>query len=446
MSTAQTELAPAGGPLVFPAAGPAISPVAVPAAHSAIPVPTRAEWNAAGLSLMIHLLLLLALAAWLIPVQTDHNGTSIDGGIGMEDGDGELVDSVTIGTPDPGKGTDIEKTATTTVDAVPAVEGALAGSSGSGTGAGRFDAVASLGAGGGGSGKGVGFFGTRARADTVVFVVDMSGSMNDGRRFDRAVDELIRSLNALVPTQKFFIFFYNGVTYPMFDQRSAKLMAATPGNSGQGHQVDQDAGAQRRYGPGGGDRAGAQAEAAGHLFPDRWRNPGDDPRHGQEIQPRAQERDPHDRIRHRRRGGRCSGESRRTTGANTASFPDELPLFRPGEARARMEGTWALESLVGQVIVLDLASPYVIMGTYRGVDGPHYIVENADVHDLRDTTTTRDLYVLDAKRHGVNCNRRHVLRALRRSRRPLALGGRDRVTVPAGGRKSGCRCPKHGNW
>lgn len=68
-----------------------------------------------------------------------------------------------------------------------------------------------------------------------------------------------------------------------------------------------------------------------------------------------------------------------------------------------------MESLVGQVIVLDLASPYVIMGTYRGVDGPHYIVENADVHDLRDTTTTRDLYVLDAKRHGVNCNRRHVL-------------------------------------
>jgi hypothetical protein len=231
MSTAQTELAPAGGSPVFPVAGPAISTVAVPAsAHSPIPVPTRAEWNAAGLSLMIHLLLLLVLAALLIPVQTVHNGTSLDGGIGMEEGDGELVDSVTIGTPDPGKGTDIEKTATTTVDAVPAVEGALAGSSGSGTGAGHFDAVAALGAGGGGSGKGVGFFGTRARADTVVFVVDMSGSMNDGRRFDRAVDELIRSLNALVPTQRFFVFFYNGVTYPMLDQRSAKLTAATPGN------------------------------------------------------------------------------------------------------------------------------------------------------------------------------------------------------------------------
>ena len=96
--------------------------------------------------------------------------------------------------------------------------------------AGHFDAVAALGAGGGGTGKGVGFFGTRARADTVVFVVDMSGSMNDGRRFDRAVEELIRSLNALVPAQRFFVFFYNGVTYPMLDMRTAKLMPANPGN------------------------------------------------------------------------------------------------------------------------------------------------------------------------------------------------------------------------
>jgi hypothetical protein len=73
-----------------------------------------------------------------------------------------------------------------------------------------------------------------------------------------------------------------------------------------------------------------------------------------------------------------------------------------------MEGASELESLVGQVIVLDLESRFVIMGTYRGNHGPYYIVENADVHDLRDTTTTRDLYVLDAKRHGVNCNRRRV--------------------------------------
>ena len=141
--------------------------------------------------------------------------------------------------------------------------------------------------------------------------------------------------------------------------------------------------------------------------------PADDPRHGQEIQPRAQDRDPHDRIRHRRRGGDAPGNRQGQPGQIPVSFPDETAAFSD-RGRAWMRGASALESLIGQVVVLDLESPYVIMGTYRGTEGPYYIVENADMHDLRDTTTTRDLYVLDAKRHGVNCNRRRVLRAAAR--------------------------------
>jgi hypothetical protein len=74
------------------------------------------------------------------------------------------------------------------------------------------------------------FFGLQQRADTVVFVVDMSASMYDGPRFDRAVAEIIRSLNALAPNQKFFVFFFNAVTYPMLDMRSADLTPATPDN------------------------------------------------------------------------------------------------------------------------------------------------------------------------------------------------------------------------
>jgi hypothetical protein len=73
-----------------------------------------------------------------------------------------------------------------------------------------------------------------------------------------------------------------------------------------------------------------------------------------------------------------------------------------------MNGSSAFEALVGQVVVLDLTSPFVIVGKLRGVEGPYYIVEEADLHDLRDTATTRDIYVLDAKRHGVNSNRKRV--------------------------------------
>ncbi len=73
-----------------------------------------------------------------------------------------------------------------------------------------------------------------------------------------------------------------------------------------------------------------------------------------------------------------------------------------------MNGSSAFETLLGQVVVIDLTSRFVVVGKLRGVEGPYYIVEEADLHDLRDTTTTRDIYVLDAKRHGVNSNRKRV--------------------------------------
>ncbi|MBW3541889.1 MAG: hypothetical protein KY476_16595 [Planctomycetes bacterium] len=66
------------------------------------------------------------------------------------------------------------------------------------------------------------------------------------------------------------------------------------------------------------------------------------------------------------------------------------------------------ETLLGRVVVLDLNAPYVIVGTLRGGDHRYLILQDADVHDLRDTTSTRELYVLDARRHGVSTNRREV--------------------------------------
>jgi hypothetical protein len=73
-----------------------------------------------------------------------------------------------------------------------------------------------------------------------------------------------------------------------------------------------------------------------------------------------------------------------------------------------MDSESSLQGLEGHQIVLDLASQYVVLGTFRGRDTHHYVIEDADVHDLRDTTTSRELYVLDAKRHGINANRKRV--------------------------------------
>ena len=68
-----------------------------------------------------------------------------------------------------------------------------------------------------------------------------------------------------------------------------------------------------------------------------------------------------------------------------------------------------LEQLLGREIVLDLASPYVVLGTLAGWDVHYLMLENADIHDLRDTTTTREMYVVKARRHGINANRQRML-------------------------------------
>lgn len=59
----------------------------------------------------------------------------------------------------------------------------------------------------GSSGAG-GFFGLRATGSHIGYVVDISGSMS-GARLDRAKKELLKSINELVGTQKFSVFFFS---------------------------------------------------------------------------------------------------------------------------------------------------------------------------------------------------------------------------------------------
>ena len=68
-----------------------------------------------------------------------------------------------------------------------------------------------------------------------------------------------------------------------------------------------------------------------------------------------------------------------------------------------------LQSFYEQDVVLDLRSQYVILGKIIGEDHRYLILEDADVHDLRDTKTTRELYVVESQRHGVRPNRKRVL-------------------------------------
>jgi hypothetical protein len=68
-----------------------------------------------------------------------------------------------------------------------------------------------------------------------------------------------------------------------------------------------------------------------------------------------------------------------------------------------------IAKLMNRQVVLDVSSPFVYAGTLVEEDDRYFVLEEADVHDLRDTTTTRELYVVEIKRHGISSNRRRVL-------------------------------------
>jgi len=75
------------------------------------------------------------------------------------------------------------------------------------------------------------YFGTVARGDRFVYVLDHSGSMS-GERFQRAAAELLRSLDQLDPDQLFYVVLFSHVMRRMFDDadKEPHMLPATPGN------------------------------------------------------------------------------------------------------------------------------------------------------------------------------------------------------------------------
>jgi hypothetical protein len=67
-----------------------------------------------------------------------------------------------------------------------------------------------------------------------------------------------------------------------------------------------------------------------------------------------------------------------------------------------------LERYLGVEIVLDTGEPYVYLGRLVEYDTLYLLLEDADVHDLRDSKSTRELYVVESRKHGIRANRKRV--------------------------------------
>jgi len=68
-----------------------------------------------------------------------------------------------------------------------------------------------------------------------------------------------------------------------------------------------------------------------------------------------------------------------------------------------------IEAWIGQEVVVDLSSPYVCLGVLTRFDDAHLELTEADIHDLRDTRTTRENYVVASLHTGIKRNRKCVL-------------------------------------
>lgn len=68
-----------------------------------------------------------------------------------------------------------------------------------------------------------------------------------------------------------------------------------------------------------------------------------------------------------------------------------------------------LEEFLNQRVVIDLRGEYVCLGTLHRFDEHFLELRNADLHDLRDTDTTRENYVAASISTGIKRNRRRLL-------------------------------------
>ncbi|HEY3789922.1 MAG TPA: hypothetical protein VGL71_13770 [Urbifossiella sp.] len=68
-----------------------------------------------------------------------------------------------------------------------------------------------------------------------------------------------------------------------------------------------------------------------------------------------------------------------------------------------------LEEYRDRKVVVDLSSTFVCLGKLTRFDEHFLELKNADVHDLRDTETTREIYVADSVATGIKRNRKRVL-------------------------------------
>ena len=67
-----------------------------------------------------------------------------------------------------------------------------------------------------------------------------------------------------------------------------------------------------------------------------------------------------------------------------------------------------IAEFIGREVVVDTSTPIFYLGKLEGVDDFFLILTDCDVHDVREGSSTKELYCIEARKHGIKRNRRRV--------------------------------------
>jgi hypothetical protein len=68
-----------------------------------------------------------------------------------------------------------------------------------------------------------------------------------------------------------------------------------------------------------------------------------------------------------------------------------------------------LDEFKNEKVVIDFRGEYVCLGTLTRIEADYFELKNADLHDLRDTDTSRENYVAASVATGIKRNRKRVI-------------------------------------
>jgi len=106
--------------------------------------------------------------------------------------------------------------------------------------------------------------------------------------------------------------------------------------------------------------------------------------------------------------GRSARRAPWSGGTAWTIIDDNCGRSAPGGERGLGMGD-VLQTLVGEVVVLDTRTPIVYLGRLVEVNARTFVLEDADMHDCRDGHATKECYLAEVNQEGVTVNRRRVI-------------------------------------